>query len=150
MVKSIIDDCLSVLIFKAQEKGIELSLLDSSANERSIVTDANRVKQIIINLLSNAIKYTQQGYVRVGIVAKEESGMLEIAVKDSGVGMSRLQLSRLFKPFTKIKSNRKLNKEGVGLGLAVSKNIAIALSGDISVKSETGKGSTFTLSLPLT
>jgi signal transduction histidine kinase len=56
-------------------------------------------------------------------------------VTDTGVGMSRLQLSRLFKPFTKIKSNRQLNKEGVGLGLAVSRNIAIALEGDISVKS---------------
>jgi signal transduction histidine kinase len=55
----------------------------------------------------------------------------------------------LFKPFTKIKSNRQLNKEGVGLGLAVSRNIAIALQGDLTVKSEKGNGSTFTLSLPL-
>ena len=63
--------------------------------------------------------------------------------------MSRLQLSRLFKPFTKIKSNRQLNKEGVGLGLAVSRNISIALEGDITVKSQQGMGSTFTLTLPL-
>ena len=77
------------------------------------------------------------------------SGMIEIAVQDTGVGMTKLQLSRLFKPFTKIKSNRELNREGVGLGLAVSKNIAIALEGDINVISQKGAGSTFTLTLPM-
>jgi signal transduction histidine kinase len=64
--------------------------------------------------------------------------------------MSNQQKARLFQPFTKIKSNRQLNKEGVGLGLAVSKNIAVALSGNIDVTSEQGKGSTFILKLPLT
>lgn len=69
----------------------------------------------------------------MSISANSEKGKVELSVTDTGVGMSRLQLSRLFKPFTKIKSNRKLNKEGVGLGLAVSKNIAVALEGDITV-----------------
>lgn len=62
---------MSVLIFKAQEKGIELSLIDGYANEIAIVTDGNRVKQIIINLLSNAIKYTIQGYVRIYVLTEE-------------------------------------------------------------------------------
>lgn len=75
--------------------------------------------------------------------------MLDIAIEDSGVGMSRSQLARLFTPFTKIKTNRELNKEGVGLGLTVSKNIAMALGGDITVKSERGTGSRFTLQLPI-
>lgn len=74
---------------------------------------------------------------------------MEIAVEDSGVGMTQQQVSRLFTPFTKIKSNRELNKEGVGLGLAVSKNIANALGGDITVTSESGRGSIFTLTLPI-
>ena len=74
--------------------------------------------------------------------------MMNISVEDSGVGMSKEQISRLFTPFTKIKSNRELNKEGVGLGLAVSKNIAKALGGDITVVSEIGQGSKFTLTLP--
>lgn len=69
----------------------------------------------------------------MSISANSEKGKVELSVTDTGVGMSRLQLSRLFKPFTKIKSNRQLNKEGVGLGLAVSKNIAVALEGDITV-----------------
>ena len=142
-IKSILDECLSVLMFKAQEKGIELSLIEGPANSISIVTDGNRVKQIIINLLSNAIKYTVQGYVRItvetGKITKLDgtgadgnaTEVVKIKVEDSGVGMSKQQKARLFQPFTKIKSNRQLNKEGVGLGLAVSKNMAIALSGDI-------------------
>ncbi len=67
-----IDECLSVLVFKAQEKGIALTLTESEANRQIIVTDSNRVKQIIINLLSNAIKYTQQGSVKVEVTTKPE------------------------------------------------------------------------------
>jgi len=105
-------------MFKAQEKGIELSLIEGPANSISIVTDGNRVKQIIINLLSNAIKYTVQGYVRItvetGKITKLDgtgadgnpSGVVKIKVEDSGVGMSKQQKARLFQPFTKIKSNR--------------------------------------------
>jgi signal transduction histidine kinase len=70
-------------------------------------------------------------------------------VIDTGVGMSRNQQVQLFTPFTKIMHNRQLNREGVGLGLAVSRNIAIALGGDITLESVEGQGSTFTLSLPL-
>lgn len=73
---------------------------------------------------------------------------LLIEVEDSGLGMSKLQLSKLFQPFTKIMQNRGNNKEGVGLGLAVSRNIGRALGGDITVESVEGKGSRFTLSLP--
>jgi signal transduction histidine kinase len=99
-------------------------------------------------LLSNAIKYTQQGFVRIETKIVTEKSILEISVEDSGVGMTSQQLSRLFTPFTKIKTNREMNKEGVGLGLAVSKNMAVALGGDISVSSTKGRGSKFTLSLP--
>jgi two-component system, NarL family, sensor histidine kinase EvgS len=106
-VKTILDECLSVLIFKAQEKGIELSLIEGCSNEIAIVTDGNRVKQIIINLLSNAIKYTVQGYVRIYVLIEEDKmelvgGFVKIKVEDSGVGMTNRQKARLFQPFTKI------------------------------------------------
>lgn len=74
--------------------------------------------------------------------------MVKITVEDTGVGMSESQMAKLFTPYTKIMSNRGLNKEGVGLGLAVSRNIARALGGDIKVESKPGKGSRFTLSIP--
>jgi signal transduction histidine kinase len=75
--------------------------------------------------------------------------MLDINVEDSGVGIPKDCLHQLFTPFTKIRQNRNFNKDGVGLGLAVSKNIAVALGGDLKVQSEEGQGSCFTLSLPL-
>ena len=74
--------------------------------------------------------------------------MLKISVSDSGVGMNQQQVEKLFLPFTKIMSNRNLNRDGVGLGLAVSRKIAKALGGDITVESEVGKGSVFSLELP--
>ena len=69
-------------------------------------------------------------------------------MEDTGVGMNKEQLSLLFTPFTKIMNNRQLNREGVGLGLALSKNLAHALGGEINVESEIGRGSVFTVSLP--
>jgi two-component system, sensor histidine kinase len=72
-----------------------------------------------------------------------------IKVKDFGVGMTDFQKKNLFQNFTKYLEDREMNKEGVGLGLKISKNIANALGGDISVESEVGRGSCFTLSLPL-
>lgn len=67
IVHQLIDECIGVLIFKANEKGLELTLSPSADNHQTIITDANRVKQILINLLSNAIKYTQQGSVIVSL-----------------------------------------------------------------------------------
>ena len=74
---------------------------------------------------------------------------LRLIVEDTGVGMTKQQVASLFTNFTKIMDNRDLNKEGVGLGLTISKNIAQALGGDIEVQSMVGKGSKFILSLPL-
>ena len=77
------------------------------------------------------------------------TNMLDISVEDSGVGIPKESLSSLFTPFTKIRENRSFNRDGVGLGLAVSKNIAIALGGELRVESQEGYGSRFTVSLPL-
>lgn len=144
------DQCLEALSFKAMEKGISLSYsADDVHSFDNLYTDAVRVKQILINLISNAIKYTPRGSVKVSARVKDEKAdMIEILVADTGVGMSEDQMLKLFTPFTKILSNRKLNAEGVGLGLAVSKNIALALGGDITAESVLGKGSIFTLTIP--
>ncbi|TNV85571.1 hypothetical protein FGO68_gene10683 [Halteria grandinella] len=144
----LIKECLEALSFKAQEKGLSLSANSFGVSSLQILTVPNRVMQILINLLSNAVKYTQCGHVAVDVAKDELEGVLKIIVEDSGVGMSHEQVDKLFKPYTKIMSNRNMNKEGVGLGLAVSRNIARALGGDITVESKEGKGSRFTLILP--
>ena len=144
-----IQECVNALSFKAQERGIKLMNTALMGIPRLINTDGNRLMQIIINLLSNAIKYTKQGFVTVETsLDPEKPDSIRIAVEDSGVGMNPAQVAKLFQPYTKIMSNRNLNQEGVGLGLAVSRNIARALGGDITVESEQNRGSRFTLHLP--
>jgi signal transduction histidine kinase len=87
--------------------------------------------------------------VKVYALVDKKRGKLKIIIEDTGVGMTRKQVANLFTNFTKIMDNRQLNKEGVGLGLTISRNIAQALSGDIEVQSVVGTGSNFILSLPL-
>ena len=134
---------------KAQQKEIKLELIYDRALPQQVNTDENRFKQVIINLLSNAIKYTQNGYVRLYGEISLKRRTLNFVIEDTGVGMTKQQISNLFINFTKIMDNRQLNKEGVGLGLTISRNIAQALGGDIKVKSIIGKGSTFIFSIPL-
>ena len=90
-----------------------------------------------------------EGYVRIFSEVEIESQSLGIVVEDSGVGISQDQLQELFKAFTKIQNHRELNKEGVGLGLAISRNIARALGGEIDAESVLGRGSKFILRFPL-
>ena len=90
-VYSLLEDCISLLKFKADEKGIELSVATSTQSvywPRMLFTDANRLKQIVINLVSNAIKYTMEGYVRIFSDVEIESRSLGIVIEDSGVGIS--------------------------------------------------------------
>jgi signal transduction histidine kinase len=98
-------------------------------------------------LLSNAVKYTKEGYVRITVRRNLDEG-IAIIVEDTGVGISQDNLKTLFSTFNKIDDDRELNIEGVGLGLTISKDLARALGGDISVSSVRGLGTTFTISLP--
>ncbi|TNV83798.1 hypothetical protein FGO68_gene7484 [Halteria grandinella] len=146
-VKEILEECISIFKFKAKEKKIKL-FLDTKAMPHQLFIDGSRLKQIIINLVSNAIKYTERGFVK--IVTEQNGSMLSIAVQDTGVGMTENQIGCLFTNFTKIIKNRHLNRDGVGLGLAISQNIAQALGGNITVDSEPGIGSSFNLTVPYT
>lgn len=150
-LEATVNDCLEVLRFKSDSKKLKLfSQVGESLQRRggAILTDGNRLKQILINLISNAIKYTQQGSVRVQLEYNPYVNMVDIAVIDSGVGIEADKLEGLFSAFTKIMRFRELNNEGVGLGLTISKNLAVALGGDVTVKSSLGVGTTFTISLP--
>ena len=96
--------------------------------------------------MSNAIKYTKKGFVRVEATCNNEH--IYICVVDTGVGIEPSRIPNLFIAFTKIMRNREMNQEGVGLGLTISKNLAKAMNGDITVDSLVGVGSKFTLCLP--
>jgi len=113
----------------------------------SVLADPEKLQQIVLNLLSNAVKFTDAGGT-ITLAAKPSGKCIDISVADTGAGISAEKLERVFDPF--VQAERRLNQpvQGVGLGLAISRDLAHAMSGEITVQSEVGKGSTFTLSLP--
>ncbi|MCZ6549346.1 MAG: ATP-binding protein, partial [Deltaproteobacteria bacterium] len=110
-------------------------------------TDREKLKQSILNLLSNAAKFTEKGEIKVS--AWHENGSLKLEVSDTGIGMKKEALENIFDEFRQadMSSSRKFG--GTGLGLAIVKRFVNLLGGDIGVESEVGKGSTFTITLPL-
>jgi len=127
-----------------KEKGLKLSF---EMSERLIIkSDERRAKQVIMNLVSNAIKFTDTGEIKIKATKKDER--VYISVRDTGIGIEKKDMDKLFKAFSRIYTKDML-KEGTGLGLYLSRKIANLLRGDISVESEFGKWSEFTFSLPL-
>jgi ammonium transporter len=112
-----------------------------------ISTDRDKVKQIMLNLLSNAIKYTDEGTITLS--AKAADGRVQISVADSGLGIPGTELSKIFDEFHRVDVTSTRGRRGTGLGLTISRRLARALGGDVSVESRLGSGSTFTLDLPL-
>ena len=107
-----------------------------------------RIEQIVLNLLSNAIKYTAPGG-RVGLSSGLHAGRVEIRVSDTGHGIPREKLDSIFEPFTRLEMDLTRTTEGTGLGLAISRHLARAMVGDLTARSEVGRGSIFTLTLPV-
>jgi signal transduction histidine kinase len=116
----------------------------------SLTVDPMRLRQILLNLLSNACKFTKQG--EVGLRARKLDGgreWIELAVADSGIGMTAEQLAKLFAEFTQAEASTAQRFGGTGLGLAISRKLARMMGGDVTVTSEPGKGSVFTVRLPV-
>jgi len=112
-----------------------------------IYSDQNKIKQIVLNLLSNAAKFTHAGKIKISVA--HENAMVNINVVDTGIGMNEESLSKIFEEFQQADSSTTREYGGTGLGLAISRNLARLLGGDLTVTSEFGKGSTFTLSIPI-
>ena len=141
------EEALATVAQMARKKGVTLES-HFAPGLSSIQSDAQRVRQMLINLLGNAVKFTDAG--RVGLDVSVAEGMLLFAVSDTGTGIAATHLSRLFQDFSQIDNSSTRKHGGTGLGLAISRRMARLLGGDITVQSEPGKGSTFTISLPLT
>lgn len=131
------------LKLKAEDKELKLIWEMPDLN---LVSDKRRFKQILTNLVNNAIKFTEEGEVEVKVIEKDKS--MEVRIKDTGVGIKKKDIQKLFAPFTQLEYTVSEEK-GTGLGLYLSRNVARILNGDIRVESEYGKGSIFTLTLPL-
>ena len=102
----------------------------------------------MLNLLSNAIKYTAPGG-RIGLSCGLHGGQVEIRVSDTGHGIPREKMDSIFEPFTRLEMDLTRTTEGTGLGLAISRHLARAMLGDLTARSEVGRGSIFTLTLPI-
>jgi signal transduction histidine kinase len=112
-----------------------------------VYSDQEKIKQILFNLLSNAAKFTAKGQITVS--ARHQAEMLEIAVSDTGIGISEEALERIFEEFQQAESTTKQQYGGTGLGLSISRKLARMLGGDLRAASANGHGSTFTLTVPL-
>lgn len=148
----LVADCVEAMKPQAAEKGLEISVrADDEKLDRMYKGDTFRIKQIIDNLTGNAIKYTAEGSVTVTVdmEAKTVDGRqwIKICVNDTGRGMTREESERVFKAFTRLSDAQ--GTEGVGLGLAITKELVEILGGKIKLVSEKGKGSSFIVFLPL-
>ena len=131
----------------AAEKGLDITLGTLTPNSGDLWrSDAFRVKQIMSNLIGNAVKYTDRGGVKVEIRISPRQHLI-IYVSDTGRGMSQADCQRIFDAFTRLPNGQ--GKEGVGLGLSITREVVQMLGGTITVTSEEGKGSCFTVSLPI-
>jgi len=131
------------------EKNKNRLIVEAQENVGSLTADSMRLKQILLNLLSNACKFTKEGKValRVRKVA-DGRDWVELAVADTGIGMTAEQQARLFQDFAQADSFTARRYGGTGLGLAISRKLARMMGGEVTVTSEPGKGSVFTVRLP--
>ncbi|EKD34047.1 MAG: GAF sensor signal transduction histidine kinase, partial [uncultured bacterium] len=134
--------------FEPQIREKRLTLHSRLSARIKMRSDRRRIKQILMNLMSNAVKYTEEGRIDIA-VRKLQDDRLEVKVSDTGIGMSKENMKRLFQPFQQVGMELTKSFEGTGLGLYLSQKLANLLGGEIVVESQPGKGSVFTAILPL-
>ncbi|WP_405294504.1 ATP-binding protein [Algibacter sp. Ld11] len=130
-----------------KNKPIEFVLQHDESIKNLIITDPFRLKQVLFNLVINAHKFTNEGSITILSLLKQD--ILEIRVKDTGVGISENLKEHIFEEFAQADNNQNNNSEGFGLGLTISKKLAEILGGNLTLESELSKGSTFTLKIPV-
>jgi signal transduction histidine kinase/FixJ family two-component response regulator len=126
----------------------QIHLVFSAPDAGQVLADEGKLKQMVLNLVSNAIKFTPDGGT-VTIAAARVADRLQIVVTDTGIGIAEVDIPRLFKEFQQVDSSANRNQQGTGLGLALTRSLALLHGGDVWVESEVGKGSRFTIDLPL-
>ncbi|MEO1243257.1 MAG: ATP-binding protein [Pseudomonadota bacterium] len=137
---------------RAEEKGVKLYVSIDDTARRRYCSDPTKIKQVLTNFIANALKFTDAGSVSLSVAAEEASygkHQLHISVQDTGVGISETGLRKLFQPFMQADSSTTRKYGGTGLGLTICKRIVEGLGGDISVRSEPGRGSCFSFEIPV-
>jgi signal transduction histidine kinase len=144
----LIDEVIETARQLAEQNKNRLAV-EAQENLGTLTVDPMRLRQILLNLLSNACKFTKQGDVKLRARrVRNGRDWIELAVADSGIGMTREQQAKLFQEFTQADSSTAQRFGGTGLGLAITRKLARMMGGDVTVTSEPGKGSVFTVRLP--
>jgi signal transduction histidine kinase len=142
-----IDDTLTLIRERAARQGIAVEPdIDEALGQ--VVADERKIKQVLLNLLSNAVKFTPAGG-RVGVRAALVDGMVEVAVRDSGIGIAPEDQEAIFEEFRQVGGDEARKREGTGLGLALARRFVELHGGKIWVESALGRGSVFTFTLPV-
>ena len=144
-IASLVNDSVQLNIMRLGNRPIDFRLLIDENIPTRLIGDELRIKQILNNLLSNAFKYTEQGSVTLSVSFDMQA--LEISVQDTGYGMTAEQITLLFEEYSRFEQDRR-TIEGTGLGLTITQNLVSLMNGEITVDSEPGKGSLFTVRLP--
>jgi PAS domain S-box-containing protein len=141
-----VEEAIDLLAAKAAEKKLELFYVIDQDVPSSIIGDSTRLRQILVNLINNALKFTKQGHISVSVTnvsQKDDLFEIQFAVQDTGIGIPKGRLGRLFQSFSQVDSSTTRKYGGTGLGLAISKQLAELMGGRIWVESEEGQGATF-------
>ena len=142
-IKHLMDDVQDLFLNPANEKGIELRCVIDPDTPEVLIGDFYKLRQVLFNLVGNAIKFTQQGYVEVKVQVEhreEHAARLMVVVKDSGIGISDTDLQGIFEPFNQLDNTNTRRYDGVGLGLAITRNILRKMGSDLILKSQPGVG----------
>lgn len=147
MIPSVVTDIVNIISIRLEEKPIELIVNVDPNIPNDLIGDEIRIKQILINILGNAVKFTKEGFIKLIIEWEkvQEDFYLIIKVEDSGIGIKKEDIKKLFKSFNQVDTRKNREIQGTGLGLSISKNLANLMGGDIVLESEYEKGTTFTI-----
>lgn len=145
-LEHVVRGCAQLHLATAERKGLTLSV-EGFEEVGQIISDSQRIRQILLNMIGNAVKFTDKGSIILR--CKVEDDLLHLSVRDTGIGIDESRLARIFSPFSQAENDTTKRFGGTGLGLSISRQLAELLDGYIEVESELGLGTCFTLTLPL-
>ena len=147
-LRECLESAIDLIAPKTAAKGLDLGYVVEPGTPEGIVADSTRLRQVLLNLLNNAVKFTEKGEIAVSVSRASSGGMpdagdactLLFAVRDTGIGIPKDRMDRLFKSFSQVDASMTRRYGGTGLGLAISKRFAVLMGGDIWVESVEGTG----------
>ena len=149
-ISSVVVDLVNMITERAKDKGLEFNLKTDPSLPKTLFGDSIRIKQCVLNLLTNAVKYTHEGSVSFSVgytKIDDEKILLNIAVKDSGIGIKEEDMEKLCSPFERIEEGKNKTIEGTGLGMSIVTRLLAMMGSKLEVQSEYGKGSEFSFSI---